>query len=383
MYALLVTTLLSAAPDPSVGRVEMPNLDGTWVFDEARSGRGDKIRSVWRSVVTVTGARFTVTNMGGSAATTLTGRLAFDPADPAAVGLVIDVFDFGDGEAIAAGTYRGRVATTADRIILCLSVTPNDKRPTAMTVSATTLLGTLVRVPAGVKDLPTEVTVRVSDPDGKPAIGAEMGTLMVSRQDAADRFARRTWRLHERAVTGPDDRVKINTDAMPAVVRHAPTRSIAFPKTSPAKLVGGELHIRLEPEHRITGRVTSEELRTDDSASGKSFAFLQRDAERIAQIDLKSGSFDFPVLPGTYTVTAHADERADDSVTVVVPADKSEVAVRPLVLKPSVFARLKGKPAPELQGIAVWAGTPVALADLKGQYVLLISGGFGADHALR
>ncbi len=368
-WCLSAVTLLVASLTPAAD--PKPNLDGTWLFDAARTGSHNELSKVWTSVVTVKGTAFTLTEPWGHDHP-LTGRLAFDPADPRAVDLILDELEFG-GSAfnipvkIPAGTLRGLYTAEADRVTICFARKSGDKRPTAIEASETTSLVTLVRAPAGFKSFPKEITVRVTGPDGKPVAGADVGTFMVSRQDPKGPDSRREWRYLEPTMTGPDGTAKGLFREPPTVVRDAVNRRIAFPTPSPARLAGGELHVKLVPEHRITGRVTIERAEPAEPTH----VLLLRDGEWIAQIDLKGGGFDFPVVPGTYTVRALGDELRDDSATVTVPANKAEVAVGPLTLKPSAFTLLRGKPAPELRGVAGWSGKPVTLADLKGQYVLV------------
>jgi thiol-disulfide isomerase/thioredoxin len=219
-------------------------------------------------------------------------------------------------------------------------------------------------------DTPKDVTVRVSGPDGNPVAGADVGTFMVSRIDPKNGEAR-AWRYHEPMKTREDGTAKVPFAAPPVVVRDASARHIALPVATSAQLATGELHVKLIPEHTIKGQVVFDECKKAGVDPGKAYIHLFRGNQRIAQIDLNSGEYDIPVVPGTYTVRAFGDELQDDTVTITVTAAKAEVAVRTLAPKPSVFSLLRGKAAPEFEGLAGWHGKPVRLADLKGQYVLV------------
>jgi len=215
-----------------------------------------------------------------------------------------------------------------------------------------------------------ETTVRVTGPDGKPVGGADVGTFMVSRRDPALN-SQRLWSYHDRTKTGPDGTVKITFRHEPLFVRNAIERHIALSVISPAKLASGEFLVKLVPEHHISGRVIFDESKKAGVSPGKAHVQLFREGEHIAQIDLQDGGYDFPVLPGTYTLSVDGEELEGKTVTVVVPADKAEVAVGTLAPKPSAFALLRGRPAPEFVGVTGWKGKPIKLADLKGQYVLV------------
>lgn len=369
---MLLLLLALAAP------AERPNLDGTWLFDECVTAKHDDTVRFWESVVTVKGDRFTLTKLMGNPKP-LTGRLVFDPADPSAVDLVLDELDFAEMKLtvkVPGGAYRGKFDASADRFTLALAWGPGEKRPEKLGPSQTTFFASLTRAPKGFTDFPKEITVRVTGPDGKPHAGASVSRFLDKTPDHKNPDAKTEWKLYDAVKTGPDGTAKVKYDDPPCVVRDEAAKLIAFIKVSPAKLAGGEVSVTLAPEVRITGKVISPELEKAGGKVGWTNFYLIRDGWRLSFTGTKGGEFDLLAPPGKFTVQVYGEDMSGKDVEVVVPPDRTEYALDAIELKASAFALLKGKPAPEFVDVMGWAGKPVKLADLRGQYVLVEFWGF-------
>lgn len=371
----LATLLLASAPARAADR---PNLDGTWLFDVCVTATHDDTVRFWQSVVTVKGDRFTLTKLMWNPKP-LTGRLAFDPTDPTAVDLVLDELDFAEqklGVKVPGGAYRGKFDATADRFTLALARSVGEKRPEKLGPSQTTFSATLVRAPAGFKDFPKEVIVRVSGPDGKPHAGASVARFLNKTAPEGKPDGKAEWTLYDVVKTGPDGTATVKYDNPSVVVRDEAAKLIGYIKISPAKLAGGECRVTLAPEVRVTGKVVSPELA---KAGGKvewvNF-YLLREGWRLSYTASKGGEFELLAPAGTFSVQVYGEDMSGKTVDITIPPDRTEYALDPIELKASAFALLKGKPAPEFVGVTGWAGKPVRLADLKGQYVLVEFWGF-------
>jgi thiol-disulfide isomerase/thioredoxin len=373
-FAGLAAVLLAVAP---LQAADGPNLDGPWLFDECTSGKSDDLPRVWESVVTVKGDRFTLTKLMGHPKD-LTGRLAFDPADPDAIDLVLDELDFtpiGAPVKLPAGTYRGKLDAKGDRVSLALARAAGEKRPVKIEPSQTQFYLSLTRAPAGFKEFPKEVTVVVTKPDGTPAAGAGVAGFLDMRTEAKG-DTKPAWKLYEAVTAGADGKATWKYGRPPGVVRDEGRKLIAFVKTSPAQLAGGELKVALQPECRVAGKIVSPELEKAGGKVGWTNVYLMHNGRRVASMSSSGGAVELVAPPGAYTLNAYGEELPGDDIPITVPPDRSEHTLPPIELKASALAFLKGKPAPELEGVMGWAGKPVKFTDLKGQYVLVDFWGF-------
>jgi thiol-disulfide isomerase/thioredoxin len=369
----VLALLLLAAPARAADR---PNLDGTWLFDECVTGKHSDLGRFWESVVTVRGERFTLTRLMWNPKP-LTGRLVFDPADADAVDLVLDELDFAAmklGVRVPGGTYRGKFDAKADRFTLAIARDPGGKRPEKLEASEAAFFAALTRAPAGFKDFPKEVTFRVFTPDGKPAAGAKLGSVLHKRTDV--KGEKPEWKVYNAVTTGDDGTAKTPHAMTPSIARDEAARTVAFITLSPAKLAAGEVRVTLAPEVRVTGKVVSDELAKAGGKVGWTEAAVAPPGRVGVSFVSENGEFELLVPPGTFRLAVSGVDMAGKGMPLEVPPFRSELALDPIDLRASDFTRLRGKPAPELADVMGWAGTPLKLADLKGQYVLLEFWGF-------
>ncbi len=352
-------------------------LQGTWLFDAAALKKHSELGRVWESVVTVKGDAFALSQLMGSK-NDLKGTLVFDPANPRAVDLKtaeLDLSELLPDYKVPAGTLPAIYKLDGDRLTLCFPTTYRGKRPTAFAASADAYLVTLVRAPKDFKDFPKEVTLTATRPDGKPAAGATVsGFMSYNRPDPAKKDAKAGWESHNPVVTGADGSVVVKVETVQngqCVVRDTANGTMALVSVSPAKLAAGRFRAELVPEVRVTGTITCDELTKAGQPLGYTNLYLLSDGGRVAYWASEDGMFEFVAPPGKYTLHVYGDVVDGKFVDIVVPAGKAEFAPVPIALQAAAFALMKGKPAPELEGIVGWKGDKAMFADLKGKYVLV------------
>ena len=157
----------------------------------------------------------------------------------------------------------------------------------------------------------------------------------------------------------------------PFVIRDEKSKEMAMPRITPATLAGGSIRAVLAPECRLVSSIKCDELTKAGQPLGGSMTLLYSNGMRIGTVGNADDKIEFLVAPGSYTLNVYGGSLHGRQVEVTVPAGQSTFEMKPIELKASAMALMKGKPAPEFVDIVGWAGKPVKLADLKGQYVLV------------
>ncbi len=98
---------------------------------------------------------------------------------------------------------------------------------------------------------------------------------------------------------------------------------------------------------------------------------LSSHGSRIGGYSHPDGKIEFLLPPGTYSLNPYGESLHGRRLEVTIPGGQSTFEMKPIELKASALATLKGKPAPEFVNVMGWIGKPVKLADLKGQFVLV------------
>jgi thiol-disulfide isomerase/thioredoxin len=230
---------------------------------------------------------------------------------------------------------------------------------------------TLVRAGTEFTKFPEQVTVRVSDRDGKPVAGATLFEFMYHSEDDK---AKPGWLFNKPVKTGPDGAAKVPYERLrsfPLAARDESRKQIGFAAVSPASLRKGSATVVLKPECRLTGSIVCEALQKAGKPLGWTNVSLAYCGRPIGDYTSTAGKFEFFVPPGTYTLNAYGSDLRDKAVTVTIPEGESEFTVKPVALTASRLLLLQGGPAPELEGAIAWKGEKVKLADQKGKYVLL------------
>jgi uncharacterized protein (TIGR03067 family) len=331
---------------------------------------------VWQSVVTVKDDSFALSKLLGAKGD-LKGTLVFDPADPKAVDLRVaelDLSDIGVPMKIPAGTLRGIYRLDGDRLTVCFPREYERGRPTAFEATADVYKVTLARAPAGFKEFPKEVTLRVTGPGGAPAANATVTGFMYRYEDRNKKDAPPEWKYSEAATTSADGSAKFPLEKVQSpqfVIRDAENKRMAVVPLSPAKLVSGEVKATLAPECRVTGQIVCDDLAKRGEPVGWTNVYVMRDGGRFASCDSPAGTFELVLPPGKYRLWAYGEHVTSKHIDFTVPENRSEHALDPVALPATGLALLKGRPAPEFEGVMGWWGQPVKLADLKGKYVLV------------
>jgi uncharacterized protein (TIGR03067 family) len=356
------------APEPG------DRLRGVWLFDDAQLKQRCELGRVRESVVTVAGDSFTLTKLMG-AKTDLKGTLAFDPSDPTAVDLKIAELDLSEllpDYKLPAGTLAGRYKLAGDRLTICFPRAFSGKRPTEFVATADQYLIALVRAPKDFKALPKEFTVAVIGADGKPVPGATVCQHM-SWREREDRKEPAGWECYQQVKCGADGTVTLQVENVRAgvlIARGPSADTMGLIRLSPAELARGTFRVELRPQVRVAGTLVCDELTKAGESIGWAGGYLLRDGAPVAFYSSQNGKFEFLAPAGKYALNLYGAQIDGRYVEVTVP-DRAEYAVGPVAVKALAFALLKGKPAPELEGVVGWKGTPVKFADLKGKYVVV------------
>lgn len=353
-------------------------LEGAWLFESANQGHGSKLGMIWKSKLTISGDSVSISSFL-DLPKDLKGKCILDSStNPKSVDLKLDEFDLSEAGApmkIPSCTLHGIYRLDGDRLTICLNPAPGGKRPPKIDGSAdNTLRFIAVKAPAGFKDFPKEMSVKVVGPDGKPAPGAIIAGFMSLHESRSKKDARSEWNYFESMKTGADGIVKFPIEKLPSVqlvVRDPENKQMAIAAVSALALARGEVVVKLGAERQMVGTIVCDELQKAGKPIGWTNVYLIRDGERVAACDSSQGRFEFVVPPGDYTLDAYGSDFKSQYVTITVPDAPTQFVVKPIHLKASQLLLLQGKPAPELAGVVGWKGKPVKLADLKGKYVLL------------
>ncbi|NUQ61030.1 MAG: TlpA family protein disulfide reductase [Pirellulales bacterium] len=128
----------------------------------------------------------------------------------------------------------------------------------------------------------------------------------------------------------------------------------------------------MEPQCRVFGRLTSNELGTLNRNLAANAVYLYSGDERPLGWFSDQTAFHFYVPPGTYRFKAYSSEAHEVSGTVTVPPDQAELEIGTINLAAKRWALLRGQPAPEFQEVVAWKNSePLKLSDLRGNVVLL------------
>jgi uncharacterized protein (TIGR03067 family) len=362
-----------------------PSFAGIWLpqsYDINGTGGLGYIR---RSRFTVTDRSFAVSNYWGLPKD-VTGTFTIDPtANPPQIDLTSDEIDctpMGKPIQYPAGTWPGIYQFQGDLLTICFQTGSNPRRPTNFhPADPDAEVLTLRRADADFKDYPRNVTLTVTDPQGRPVAGAQVFQFMGHMNNTNDpKLNRPEWRYYETLLANAHGATTMPYEDFSAVgVRDTDRKLIGFTSASPALLQKGAATLQLQPECLLHGTIVCDELAKLGKPLGWTNVYLSYMGGRIASYDSFSGHYEFPVAPGTYSLRAYGESLQRKIVEVSVPAGQSEYEVPPIALNASRRVMLEGQPAPELVGVVGWKGHPVKLTDLRGKYVLIDFWGYWCE----
>lgn len=363
--------------DP-VDAVAVKSLGGVWLADAAEAQMDRPLGHVWFSQFTVERNTFRVSKLLFNPKD-LTGTFTLDPTTtPKSIDLKLNELDYtplGFPGKIPAMTLPGIYKLDGDRLTICFHTDPALKRPTkfAATDKKAVVL-TLGRASETYKGHPTEVTVAVKGPDGKPLPKAKVFYYMGWNERRARLEKKKPeWSFADGFETGEDGTAKVPYDQLGSEVRAwAPGPNLIGRKlVSPFALQNPSLTIQLEPAVLLKGSIVCDEFKTLGLPIGSTNSDVYSRGMPMAGFMSADGKFEIPVPPGEYELDIYGEDLCDKKVPIKVPGDRSEFELPPIQMSAAALPFLKGKPAPELEGVVGWKGDKVRLADLKGKYVLL------------
>jgi RNA polymerase sigma factor (sigma-70 family) len=401
-------------------KTDTDRLQGVWVFDKASRGKSEMLSMVWTAKICITGEAIRVDGFLGFSGlkAPLKGTVRLDPtAEPKRFDLTLEELDFaqvGDPLKVSGGMYPGIYRWDGDRLSICFAANPGGQRPESFTAMSDKVFGaTLVKAPATFTEFPKEIQVKVVGPDGKPGIGAMVATHMrtpppiivvgpdgeaieeskLTEEQRREHDVRRNLAegmkydeisnliYDDVKTTSADGVAKIGFEKLARsaiIVRDSDKRQMRIASVSPASLLDNSVTVTLQPECRVLARVTCEGLtKNTDQKKDESEIYLALiktpDDREIAGIYSRTGKLEFQLPPGDYVVVAYGSGNfGHNSTKFAVPENQSEYTVpTTIVLPPTGFQALLGKPAPELSDVVAWKGQPQKLADQKGKFVLL------------
>jgi len=374
---LLIGPVMPPGAQGKDGNDGLAALDGTWLAEQAESKTGSSISRAWESVFTIKDGKFQVTHFEGSSRP-LNGTLTSDPAVPGAIDIKVDEIDLSEiweGVKYPSCTLPGIYKTDDGHLTICFETGADRHRPTQFVAenNRTTLL-TLARAGADFKGFPSQVSITVRDAEGKTVAGASVFSFMRIWHGGTFSDVTPPWKYYELGQTGPDGVAKIKYDDLsssPIAAQDAQRKTMAITRASPALLRSGTATVALLPECHIQGTIQCDELTKAGKELGWTNVYLLCGGQRIASCDSKSGKFEFIAPAGGYTLNAYGEQLRGRNVDLTVPSGQTDFQTPAIPLTASQLVLLKGRPAPELQDVIGWKGSPVKLADLKGKYVLL------------
>lgn len=273
-----------------------------------------------------------------------------------------------------AESMDGLVRIDGNTMRLALAARPGGPRPASLKKTDDTgvITMTLTRAPAGFKNLPTTVRVKVLTPDGGPAAGVTVGGCVY-------RLPARTAKANRVPPRGVYHAVRTGRDGV-AGMKYADLRYLGLVAMDRAvgrvaihtPLAGGTYTLALKAGCRVTARITSPEL----EAAGLPVKFTNaqplKHGRRVGEYaSIGDGAVRFFAEAGEYTVYAYGEGLLGRELRLNVPAGRAEFPAGEFRLKANRLAALVGGPAPPLRHVRGWKGEPVRLTDFKGQVVLL------------
>ncbi len=244
--------------------------------------------------------------------------------------------------------------------------------------------GLLAQPPAGAPaPVDAPVTVRVLLPDGSPAPGVEVGTILANANE--DGPFELGALLHADGKQAPH-----LTDAAGEIAIRAV--SLSFQPEAPKPRVisalskdhalvgmtevtaadlGKAVTVKLRPACRVTVKVKSTELEGLGKPLTTTHLYVFRNNVKAAGVEWQHGLHELVLPPSEYLLWVYGTSSSIETPTLTIAEGETSRTID-VDLPASPLTRVIGKEAPELRQIKAWKnGGPVTLAELKGKVVLL------------
>ena len=270
---------------------------------------------------------------------------------------------------------KGIYEVKGEELRLCVRTGPKFERPGEFkSEDVGTLMVTFVRAREGFRDFPKDVRVKVVDTEGKGVAGANLFLHAVYSRLESDSGEWKYYPLKGN-VTGADGTAiwpYEKLDQLAAGARDAEGKRVGYTAVSPGMAQEGTATVVLYPPCHVSGNFECDELAKVGKPLGRIYIMVFK--EGMNAIDFRSSGKDFffDVPPGEYLLHIYGSDIKDKDMKVSVGMGDREVKICQAVkLEASPLAILKGRMAPELEGVTDWRGGAVKLGDLRGKYVLL------------
>jgi thiol-disulfide isomerase/thioredoxin len=217
-------------------------------------------------------------------------------------------------------------------------------------------------------------SIRVVDEQGEPVEGALAGLNCVKQSDG--------WVFgcnEQLSRTGADGIVELTKGGrllpracIVAVHESRGLAGVKFPNEGNDALPDEPQEVTIVPALRVAGHVVIRQLEQNGKAPGAFLgSFVVNDLDPF-QWSSTTGDFELLLPPGEYTLHARGTYGDEVERPLRVKVGDETLQLRPIDLPATALGLLRGKPAPELRGIADWKNSDgVTIASLRGRHVLL------------
>jgi thiol-disulfide isomerase/thioredoxin len=384
MTFCFLLALLAGCEASKRPKLPSPSLSGTWLIE---SNSWDSGKDILRAKVTLTDHAFKIVGYRGQA-TPWTGTYTLGQNHD--LNLHVESYTLGPPqgpnlvvpELNVRAVYKLDRIDGVDRLTICHPMHTADTRPSDFREpegADDPRVISMVRADDSFIDFPTDVSVKVIRPDGRPAAGADVFSFMrfypviVSHDGGKTLVAEQgplKWTYSAGTILRTDatGTIRIPFAAFehkvdsPIGIRSAEDGSIAFLKPSAALLGKGTLTVKLKPARKVIGT-----LRPDVEVPYFSPTVTLGSAGYLAE----KGTFEFPMPPGVYRLSANGQDLYTYRKLITVPDGIGDLDLGTLVVHVSEGLSLIGKPVPPLEGVVAWKNGAVDPTALKGKVVLI------------
>jgi thiol-disulfide isomerase/thioredoxin len=278
--------------------------------------------------------------------------------------------------------YQLQKVDGVDHLTVCYPMHSTDARPKTFNEpegADDPRILSLVRANRSFVAFPKDVRIKVLRPDGRPAAGSELFSMMRFFPTLHSTDGGKTittdpgplkWTIGAATViradaTGtiqiPFTAFESQTD-FPIGVRNPEDGSIAFLKPSAALLGTGATTVVLKPVRNVRGiiRPGAEVPYFSPTVTLGPAGYLAKD-----------GKFEFPIPPGVYRLNVYGQDLYTYRKWVTVPDGVGDVDLGTFTVHVSEGLSLIGKQVPPLEGVVAWKNGAVDPTALKGKVVLI------------